>query len=216
MSLEESWISILENKKQCATWADESVDVEIINKILDNVYKHTNSKQNKFPYNIYVVDRSDIELRKKIFTATIDLDKNGKPVHVNTQVLAPYLLIFTPRDALLNDSDIPDYNYLTRMASIEIGLSAMIVALNASVYGYSVGFCSCFNDEHMKSLQDALNTDHSILLILGIGKYEKKDAQISFIDGISYPSYISTSFNNNSYPEHTKPDKDDIIIKLYE
>lgn len=214
MDVNSVWKTILQNKKQCASWADEPVPRHIIEEILNEMYLHTHSKQNKMPFTLHVVNEDNKSIRETAFKATLDLDENENIIHANTQTLAPTLFIFTPRDEDLHDNVIKTtYNMLLRAAAMEIGLAAMLIALSASAKGYSVGFTACFNDVYREELKEKLNTEHTVLLILGIGKYEKKESQQCFFDNKKYPVNISTSPDMNDRV-HIKPPKEDIIIRL--
>ncbi len=199
------WKQILSNKKQCASWKDQNVDPGIIDEILEELHLHCNSKQNLVPITIAVLDWSNPELRSLIFDATID--HCGGYNHENTQVLAPYIFIFFPRD-------IPEFSkeYQLQISALEIGIHGMFTALSATAKGLSVGFCRCFNDEKSDELLKFFNTDYRPGLILGVGYYEDKAEQEHPHKKTLHEVHISSSAK---YEPDVKPEMDFYIKKMY-
>ncbi len=199
------WKQILNNKKQCASWSSDYIDPSIIDQILNEIHEHCNSKQNVVPLEIHVLDWSNPSLRSLIFDSTIDYC--GGFDHANTQVLAPYIFVFFPRD-------IPEYDkeYQLQISALEIGIHGMFTALSATAKGLSVGFCRCFNDEKSDDFMKYFNSQYRPGLILGVGKYENKQTQINPYTGLEYEVHISTTA---PYYTHKKPDISSYIKKHY-
>lgn len=203
--MNEIWKEILDNKKQCVSWSSEKIDTSIIDQILNEMHLHCNSKQNLVPLELHVLDWSNPEIRSLIFESTIDYA--GGYNHTNTQTLAPYVFVFFPRDVL----DFDRY-YQLQISAIEIGIHAMFAALSATAKGLSVGFCKCFNDEKTGEVMQYFNSKYRPGLILGIGKYEKKEVQENPYTGIEHNVYVSTTYPNY---DHIKPNPEIYIKKYY-
>lgn len=185
-----SWTQMLEAKKQCVTWSDKKVDKEYIDSILDDIHKHCNSKQNKVPYEIKVMDWSNPEMRDLLFRHARDEEspEGKKDTHYNTQVLAPYVLLFFERD-----DNTYDERDLLRISNLEIGLAVQIAAFSAVSKGLSVGFCKCFNDRDRHEFHKKFNVHSSPSVVIGIGYYREKDNQINHYDRKQYEAWISTT-----------------------
>lgn len=185
-----SWTQMLEAKKQCVTWSDKKVDKEYIDSILDDIHKHCNSKQNKVPYEIKVMDWSNPEMRDLLFRHARDEEspEGKKDTHYNTQVLAPYVLLFFERD-----DNTYDERDLLRISNLEIGLAVQIAAFSAVSKGLSVGFCKCFNDRDRHEFHKRFNVHSSPSVVIGIGYYREKDNQINHYDRKQYEAWISTT-----------------------
>ena len=185
-----SWTQMLEAKKQCVTWSDKKVDKEYIDSILDDIHKHCNSKQNKVPYEIKVMDWSNPEMRDLLFRHARDEEspEGKKDTHYNTQVLAPYVLLFFERD-----DNTYDERDLLRISNLEIGLAVQIAAFSAVSKGLSVGFCKCFNDRDRHEFHKRFNVHSSPSVVIGIGCYREKDNQINHYDRKQYEAWISTT-----------------------
>lgn len=185
-----SWTQMLEAKKQCVTWSDKKVDKEYIDSILDDIHKHCNSKQNKVPYEIKVMDWSNPEMRDLLFRHARDEEspEGKKDTHYNTQVLAPYVLLFFERD-----DNTYDERDLLRISNLEIGLAVQIAAFSAVSKGLSVGFCKCFNDRDRHEFHKRFKVHSSPSVVIGIGYYREKDNQINHYDRKQYEAWISTT-----------------------
>jgi hypothetical protein len=194
-----TWIEILENKKQTASWSDKTVDKEIIDSILYEIHQHCNSKQNRVPFEILVMDWSHPQYRQMLFLHAQDQNND----HYNTQVLAPYLFVFFLKDR-------PGMSHQERImtGSLEIGLTAQMAALSAVSKGLSVGFCKCFDDNHRKKFEKMFNKNTPVL-ILGLGYYKDIDMQENPVNKLLYPTSVGTSHLNENI--HIKPAMDDYI-----
>lgn len=142
------------------------------------------SKQNRQYYKLIV--STNINFNQVCYKYAIDPNNPDfdKPIHRNTQVLAPMLLLFMPTD--------PDkiYNPFNDRFAINfdqsIGIAAGVAAHSAAMLGYRTGFCACAIWEPMYI---ALNEQFGMPLpainyglMLGIGnpdlRYGKQDIVI--------------------------------------
>jgi hypothetical protein len=194
-----TWIEILQNKKQTTGWSDRPVDKEMISGILYEIHQHCNSKQNRVPFEIVVMDWSHPEYRNLLFEHAQDQNND----HYNTQALAPYLFVFFLKDR-------PGMSHHERImtGSLEIGLTAQMAALSAVSKGLSVGFCKCFDDDHRDQFAKMFNRE-SPVLILGLGYYEDKNMQTHPITKKEYTTSVGTSYLGQTI--HIKPAMDDYI-----
>ena len=201
-----SWTQMLEAKKQCATWSDKEVDKELIDSILNDIHQHCNSKQNKVPYEIKVMDWSKSEMRDLLFRHARDEESSEgkKRTHFNTQVLAPYVLLFFERD-----DNTYNERELLRISNLEIGLAVQIAAFSAVSKGLSVGFCKCFNDRDRHEFHKKFNVHSSPSVVLGIGYYKENDTQINYHTKEEYLAWISSTIKTGA--KHYKPAMSDYV-----
>ena len=142
------WHTILEHKKQIKYFSTEPVDKQLIADILDELHSFCPSKQNKTPYTITVVPNKDNkQLKKQIFYNSW-CDSPRISDTRNTQVLAPYTLLFK------STTD-------ERIGYIEIGIASTFIAYAAVARGLAIGFCECYKGKDAD-------------LVLGIG-YPSED-----------------------------------------
>ena len=194
-----TWIEILESKKQTTSWSDRPVDKEMIDGILYEIHQHCNSKQNRVPFEMIVMDWSHPEYRNILFEHAQDANND----HYNTQALAPYVFVF-----FLKDRPGLSHHEVVMTGSLEIGLTAQMAALSAVSKGLSVGFCKCFDDDHREKFQKMFSRETPVL-ILGLGYYEDKDMQIHPITHNAYNTSVSTSYLGQT--SHVKPAMHDYI-----
>lgn len=125
------WNKILENKKQTNYFSDEPVDEQLIVDILQELHDYCPSKQNETPYKITVIpNKGNIQLKKEIFYDSWCFSKKLSDPR-NTQVLAPYTLLFMPTTD-------------QRIGLMEIGIASLFIAYAAVSRGLSIGFCECY------------------------------------------------------------------------
>lgn len=194
-----TWIEILESKKQTTSWSDRPVDKEMIDGILYEIHQHCNSKQNRVPFEMIVMDWSHPEYRNILFEHAQDANND----HYNTQALAPYVFVF-----FLKDRPGLSHHEVVMTGSLEIGLTAQMAALSAVSKGLSVGFCKCFDDDNREKFQKMFSRETPVL-ILGLGYYEDKDMQIHPITHKAYNTSVSTSYLGQT--SHVKPAMHDYI-----
>jgi hypothetical protein len=124
------WNKILENKKQTNYFSDDPVDEQLIVDILQELHDYCPSKQNETPYKITVIpNKGNIQLKEEIFYDSWCFSKKLSDPR-NTQVLAPYTLMF---------KSTTDHN----IGLIEIGIASLFIAYAAIDKGLSIGFCEC-------------------------------------------------------------------------
>ena len=96
------WEKLIDARVQTTTWdMDKEVSKDVIEEIMSEVHKRSASKQNLVRYNIHIFDWSDTEFRNH-FNEFCIREPYKIPVEYNTQVLAPYLIIFTRRNVYWN------------------------------------------------------------------------------------------------------------------
>jgi len=179
------WSQLIDDRKQTSSWnMDKEVTVDTINEIMAEVHRRSPSKQNVVQYDINVIGWDDKEFRNhfKQFTLKEPLQEDSL---YNTQILAPWLLIFTRRQ----DAPIDRYTPGTSCADLitqfwnefslvgcEVGMAGMNVALSASAKGLDTGFCKCFD----------WNYKHSDVILEKLGISDLKDIHLSM--GLGYGS----------------------------
>lgn len=156
------WQKVLENRNHTFVFdGDRIPDRSLIDTMVSEMHRKCPSKQKRVLYQLHILDQSDPDLRLDLYKHT---NRNpDKPVdpghnHYNPQVLAPYLLVWSMRDAntvreesaeddlILGkelNAEYRDEQYMFIMANLEVGLSSMFVALSAAAHGLAAGFCKC-------------------------------------------------------------------------
>jgi nitroreductase len=171
----EWWKNLIDSRRQCDMWDySQEISRETIEEILRECWWRVPSKQNQMQYEVVVLDWSDPELRNDIYEWAIAiLDENDpfyEPVYCegigrNPQVLAPWLLLFKNNDRFTKNT----VDDVTRHA--EIGMMAMMVALDAKLRGIDSGFSRCFTGINPK-VNKALGLDDradNFVFFLGLG-----------------------------------------------
>ena len=96
------WETLINERVQTTTWdMSKEVSKDVVEEIMSEVHKRSSSKQNLVRYNIHIFDWSDTEFRNH-FNEFCIREPYKTPVEYNTQVLAPYLIIFTRRNVYWN------------------------------------------------------------------------------------------------------------------
>ena len=179
------WEKLIDARVQTTTWdMDKEVSKDVVEEIMSEVHKRSASKQNLVRYNIHIFDWSDTEFRNH-FNEFCIREPYKTPVEYNTQVLAPYLIIFTRRNVYWNregdpsklghpDTDFETQVYNTHFtSSMETGIASANIILSAKAKGLDTGYCQCFNwnYEHVNSITEKLEVDNikDIYLSLGLG-----------------------------------------------
>jgi len=174
--------TILDKRKTNFTWDDQDVDKDKIKNIINNALSKVPSKQKRMPYKITVLDYSDKELRKEIFSHTKrDEESTVEEDPFNPQTLAPILLVFSMRssikaiDKLKREplpNDLHGYND-SRVIYMEMGIVAMTLMFALEAEGFATGFCQCI--EHKKELGNILNLSYPVDLMMGVGYPSTKE-----------------------------------------
>lgn len=169
------WQEVLKNRSQIFVFDKKIPDKTIIEEILNEVHMHVPVKQNNFYYSLEVFNNSDPELRKNIYKTTWA----GK--RYNPQVLAPWLVVFKENHTLVNENK--NYHRERIDANMQIGMSAMFIALSAAAKGLGAGFCQCLYEQD--TLKELIGDE--VVLLMGLGYKSKKDNYFCPIDQIVKP-----------------------------
>ena len=179
------WETLINERVQTTTWdMSKEVSKDVVEEIMSEVHKRSSSKQNLVRYNIHIFDWSDTEFRNH-FNEFCIREPYKTPVEYNTQVLAPYLIIFTRRNVYWNregdpstlghpETDFETQVYNTHFtSSMETGIASANIILSAKAKGLDTGYCQCFggNYEHVDAITEKLEVDNikDIYLSLGLG-----------------------------------------------
>ena len=186
------WETIIRTRQQTFLFNEEVPDRRIIDKILWELHEFCPSKQRKTPYRIDVLDWTNDQLRRDVYEGTYTPDKN--PDRLNSQTLAPYLLVFSKRDLTeeeigMND-ELNDWVHFHNVAWNEIGMASMFVAMSALSKGIDHGFCACIRDakEICKRFQNMEQKDGP-LLYMGLGYRSTAKTYTCPIKGTTEPVF---------------------------
>ena len=218
------WEKLIDARVQTTTWdMDKEVSKDVIEEIMSEVHKRSASKQNLVRYNIHIFDWSDTEFRNH-FNEFCIREPYKTPVEYNTQVLAPYLIIFTRRNVYWNregdpsklghpDTDFETQVYNTHFtSSMETGIASANIILSAKAKGLDTGYCQCFNwnYEHVNSIKEKLEVDNikDIYLSLGLGYGSSLKRTLN----LHKNQWVNTFANvGKMWDIERKPDKDEYI-----
>lgn len=218
------WEKLIDARVQTTTWdMDKEVSKDVVEEIMSEVHKRSASKQNLVRYNIHIFDWSDTEFRNH-FNEFCIREPYKIPVEYNTQVLAPYLIIFTRRNVYWNregdpsklghpDTDFETQVYNTHFtSSMETGIASANIILSAKAKGLDTGYCQCFNwnYEHVNSIKEKLEVDNikDIYLSLGLGYGSSLKRTLN----LHKNQWVNTFANvGKMWDIERKPDKDEYI-----
>ena len=218
------WEKLIDARVQTTTWdMDKEVSKDVVEEIMSEVHKRSASKQNLVRYNIHIFDWSDTEFRNH-FNEFCIREPYKTPVEYNTQVLAPYLIIFTRRNVYWNregdpsklghpDTDFETQVYNTHFtSSMETGIASANIILSAKAKGLDTGYCQCFNwnYEHVNSITEKLEVDNikDIYLSLGLGYGSSLKRTLN----LHKNQWVNTFANvGKMWDIERKPDKDEYI-----
>ena len=218
------WEKLIDARVQTTTWdMDKEVSKDVVEEIMSEVHKRSASKQNLVRYNIHIFDWSDTEFRNH-FNEFCIREPYKIPVEYNTQVLAPYLIIFTRRNVYWNregdpsklghpDTDFETQVYNTHFtSSMETGIASANIILSAKAKGLDTGYCQCFNwnYEHVNSITEKLEVDNikDIYLSLGLGYGSSLKRTLN----LHKNQWVNTFANvGKMWDIERKPDKDEYI-----
>lgn len=163
------------------------------------------SKQNVAYYNLHII--TNREYIEKIHEKTLGFTKNNSnptDLETNSQTLANLLIVFEStnlKERLQNDTvsrnleteklkngtlNEIEKRTIDTDTNIAVGVASGYVNFLASLLGYSSGYCSCFDSN---SISQILNTESSILLLLGIGFNNKNQSRLKHhLNDYIYPS----------------------------
>lgn len=218
------WNQLIESRVQTTTWdLEKEVSKDVVESIMDEVHKRSASKQNLVRYEIQIFDWSDTEFRNH-FNELCIREPYKTPVEYNTQVLAPWLIIFTRRNIYWNREGDPsklghpDIDYSTQLynrfvpSSMETGIASANIILSAKAKGLDTGYCQCFN----------WNYEHADVVKDKLGIVDTNDVFVSI--GLGYGSSLKRTLNLHTNQWHntfahvghmwereSKPNKEDYI-----
>ena len=219
-----AWEKLIDARVQTTTWdMDKEVSKDVIEEIMSEIHKRSASKQNLVRYNIHIFDWSDTEFRNH-FNEFCIREPYKTPVEYNTQVLAPYLIIFTRRNVYWNregdpstlghpNTDFETQVYNTHFtSSMETGIASANIILSAKAKGLDTGYCQCFNwnYEHVNSIKEKLEVDNikDIYLSLGLGYGSSLKRTLN----LHKNQWVNTFANvGKMWDIERKPDKDEYI-----
>jgi len=196
----------LEVRKQTRYYDHEKVpSKELVQKLLDKAHDIVPSKQNLMPYVVKIlgpehtkikevmyklsceVEYPDIDSRKQRRLGKLEVYKNyGFPPNKrfpegNSQLFAPYVLIFIPKKHDVN-TDLADeyvkqgtlnkdqYQLQPSIAKVEIGMFSVCLTTVAIEEGLSVSYTACLNGKKLRDRYSWLkHFDHQPTLALSIG-----------------------------------------------
>lgn len=142
---------------------------EHINTIIEAA-RNMPTKQNNPYYRI--IASTDYDFNKQVYDVAIDPNNKdfNRPVHRNTQVLAPLLLLFVPSAKNIPNRFFDDESINFHTA---IGIASGVAAHTAASLGYKTGFCCCLDYgpflNLLRTTFDIDMRDNGVGLALGIG-----------------------------------------------
>lgn len=146
----------------------DNFDLNKLKKLLYTFSKNMPSKQDKYPYQIHIVDWSDFNLRKKFYEATLPFP--GVHKNINNQIFAPILIAFT------HSLDKSSESYT---APVEVGMAAMALTYLLQDNGYFTSFCGCISDPNNLANLLTKEENNTTRLILCVGETAISDTNIS-------------------------------------
>jgi len=134
-------------------------DIDSFQNLIEVFSSNMPSKQDKFPYEIHILDWSNRTLRKDIFYGTTP-KYPATVAKFNNQTLAPVLVCFT------HCLDPEPY-----IAPIEIGMALMSLTYLLQNNGFLTSFCQCieYPDDLAKKITGEDNT--TLRMILPVGQH---------------------------------------------
>ena len=176
------WNKLIQERHTSFAWKEEVPSEEIILETLQEVYENIPSKNLMFPYQVRLLRNNDPIIQKEIFSIchrNADLDATNDPG--NPQVLAPWLISFSPRSTKdlesryektvkSSDEQIPD---------IEIGIFCAYMMLSLANKGIQTGNCRCIRN--FDRLDEIFKVDN-IRFIMGIGYAKDSKVRYNYFD----------------------------------
>jgi hypothetical protein len=138
------------NRINTYNWTTKIPTVEEITKLVEGIHSYVPSKQKRVRFKIAVIPAHSMpELQFAIYESTY-AQPNSINGRYNPQVLAPWLLAFSPGRGKHSlepglEPGRPDIHTHYEMG-LDIGLAAMYTSLAAKNMGMDSGFCGCIQD----------------------------------------------------------------------
>jgi len=212
--MSDNWQDMIKSRHTTFGWSDKEVTKQQIQDIMDDLYNYAPSKQAMMPYTIKVMDWSDPQLRNQIFAWTHrDSDQTVSQDYGNPQVLAPWLLAFSPRRPV-EDDEYAVYEgegntrFFEKMANLEIGIASSFIVWSAESRGLSTGYCGCLNEIGTKPLLDTKLSPNNpdpepTSVLLGIG-YKDETNPVSYLDPRTGEPKLLPNNDDNNYKRPAK------------
>lgn len=195
---------VCSSREQRFVYTDTIPDRNVIERILKNAYSYAPSKQLLVPYASHVYGPDCVDQKRVIYDWAGHRSHNSIPEHgVNSQLKAPYLLLFSTR--VLDAAD-PNPNSTPgqfpnsygmgkedETAPLEIGMFMMLVIMYAKAEGLDVSFCGCVNG---KKIAEELDIAGEIWCTMAIGYAEEVDNVAD-----EYLKYRHNSYKREHYPD---------------
>ena len=206
MSLLDSWKELIELRTQTHAWdMDRTVSKQDIDDILAEVHRRSPAKQNRVHYKLSILDYSDPEFRNTYYEFCVDRDN---PDHrYNSQVLAPYLLVFSMRDPgefAADFSNIGFNEYVRQLSCIEAGLAADFIVHAAAARGLNCGFCRCYDFNYRPNVIKSklgLKKLDDIIVSVGLGYASDKDKTLNPYTNIMVDAPIDPKWQSEPKPD---------------
>ena len=178
---------ILKRRKQIKIFSnDNAPSKKEIETLLSKAYECVASKQNLVPYKVHVLDPTKDEIKNYLFK----LSSSTKGGNKNTELLAPYVLIFTKRFVdkpnpetqrkidLGHDypsTDIERYQDMETDIALEIGMFAQTLASLCLERGIDVSYVLCLSNNNDERWQVPLLDfiDDQIDFVMSVGYRHK-------------------------------------------
>ena len=144
-------IDIMKRRETTFAWSDQKVDKQEVTKIIQQVVENAPSKQNRRVVRVDIFDWSNEKLRKELFAWTHRDDEfTIEEDQGNPQMLAPIVLVFSPRDVsdekfgFEDNGSIGNDDGFVKNTHLEAGILSASVVYALESAGYNTGYCKCW------------------------------------------------------------------------
>ena len=190
---------LLSKRKQIRFFRNDVIpERELIDSLLEKTFNLVPSKQSLMPYHVHIFGPDKIDEKEKLYylSGSIHIEDSFKDTHYNTQLKAPYVLVFTQRLAWpnpmvaksilnglnFNQCDPATYKKHKTGPALEVGMFMMILTTLCMANNIDVSCTLCLPQENLKYKEQGLNfTDENVIVSMSLG-YEKDDTYIKAID----------------------------------
>lgn len=192
---------LLSKRKQIRFFRSDVIpERELINSLLEKTFNLVPSKQSLMPYHVHIFGPDKIDEKEKLYylSSNKHLNDGYKNTDVNTQLKAPYVLVFTQRLAwpnpmvaksILNsvnyiECDPEKYKKHMTTPSIEIGMFITILTALCMHNNIEVSYTICLpqgNDNYKEHGLDF--TDENVYIAMSLGyksenRYKKNSGDV--------------------------------------
>ena len=190
---------LLSKRKQIRFFRNDVIpERELIDSLLEKTFNLVPSKQSLMPYHVHIFGPDKIDEKEKLYylSGSIHIEDSFKDTHYNTQLKAPYVLVFTQRLAWPNPfvarkileglkysvCDPATYKKHKTGPALEVGMFMMILTTLCMANNIDVSYTLCLPQDNIKYKEQGLNfTDENIIIGMSLG-YEKDSPYIKAID----------------------------------